>query len=435
MVSVVPGGCRLPDRLERRSAPAPGARAPAKECVISGKTIALSGGTGFLGCHLLPRLLAQGHSVVALVRDAPQQAVRRLERALEFADARPAVAALDTGRLRVVRADLERPGLGIDPPELRRLAGEVTEVWHCAAATDLRAPLRGVVRANVDGTRHMLELASAGGAERRFVHISTAFVAGDRRDGVVGEEDLDDSYGFVTPYEESKYRAELLVRSWARDGRRALVLRPGTLLTDRPPSGRGPRSPHSALRWALSRLAALGPRHAVERFAAVPDAQGRVRLRLPGREDGLVNLAPVAYAADAVVRLAGEDGGPGTVTRHVVHPVDTPVRKWIDAIAAQAPWARVELVEEWSPANDLERHLVELNPGGLRYGYHRRSYERTGLDRLEARDGVAAPPALDAAYLRAALSYPVRTGAGAARPRTGAPGGAEPAPRDGRILA
>ncbi|WP_164540572.1 SDR family oxidoreductase [Streptomyces abyssomicinicus] len=379
-----------------------------EEFVISPKAIALSGGTGFLGCHLLPRLLSQGHSVIALVRGTPQQATQRLERALEFAGARQAAASLGTDRLRVLRADLEQPGLGLGAQELRRLAGETDEVWHCAAATDLRASLRSVSGANVDGTRHMLELAAAPGRERRFVHVSTAFVAGDRRDGVVREDDLDDSHGFVTPYEESKYRAERLVRSWARDGRRALVLRPSTLLTDRPPSPRGPRAPHSALRWALSRLAALGPRHAAERFAAAPDAQGRVRLRLPGRTDGLINIAPVEYAADAAVRLAGEDSGPGTVTRHVVHPVDTPLTKWIDAIAAQAPWARVEIAEEWSPVNDLERHLVGLNPGGLRYGYHRRSYERTALDLLEARDGVPAQPPLDAAYLRAALGYPAR---------------------------
>ncbi|NYV75687.1 hypothetical protein, partial [Streptomyces sp. UH6] len=68
--------------------------------------------------------------------------------------------------------------------------------------------------------------------------------------------------------------------------------------------------------------------------------------------------------------------------------------------------------EDWSPGNDLERHLVALNPGGPRYGYHRRRYERSALDLLEARDGVPAQPPLDAAYLRAALGYPARRATG-----------------------
>ncbi|NYV78009.1 SDR family oxidoreductase, partial [Streptomyces sp. UH6] len=71
-----------------------------EEFVISPKAVVLSGGTGFLGCHLLPRLLAQGHSVIALVRGTPQRATHRLERALKFAGAPQAVASLGTDRLR-----------------------------------------------------------------------------------------------------------------------------------------------------------------------------------------------------------------------------------------------------------------------------------------------------------------------------------------------
>ncbi|MFI8967020.1 SDR family oxidoreductase [Streptomyces sp. NPDC053493] len=382
------------------------------------KTIALSGATGFLGCHLLPRLLGDGHTVIALARRTPQQAVGRLHGAAEFANASEAItAALAAGQLRLVQADLEQDLLGLDSAVFHQLAGEVDEVWHCAATTDMHAPLEQVVRVNVEGTRRMLALAAAGSRVPRFVHISTAFVAGDRREGVVAEEDLDSSYGFVTPYEESKYLAEVLVRSWATNGRRALVLRPSTLLTDRPPAARGPRGSHAGLRWALGRLAARGPQYVTERFGAQPDAHGRIPLRFPGRPDGLHNVAPVDYAADSVVRLAREDTDPGTVTCHVVHPVDTPVGMWVEAIAAQAPWVRAEIVEHSFAPSDLEQHLVSLHPGGHRFGLHRRRYERTALDRAEARDGIARPAAPDAAFLRAALSSPARArstaGAGA----------------------
>ncbi|WP_320783527.1 SDR family oxidoreductase [Streptomyces sp. CRN 30] len=371
-------------------------------------TIALSGATGFLGCHLMARMLSAGDTVLALVRGTPWSATDRLERALRFAGVPEAADHLRAGRLRAVPADLEQDHLGARAAEFQELADSIDEIWHSAARTDLEAPLDVVSRANVDGTRHMLDLAAAGSRRPRFVHISTAFVAGGRATGLIGENDLDSSYGFLTPYEESKYHAEHLVRGWATDGRRALVLRPSVLLSDRPPVPRGPRHPYAALRLRLGRLAARGPHCLAERFGLTLTARGGLLIRLPGRGDGQINAIPVEYAADAMLRLARDDRGPGTTTRQVVHPVDTPIVQWLTAMAAAASWTDLRIVEELPDPTALESLLISSLPGADRYSYHRRRYERTALDLAEQRDGVTAPPALEAPYLQAALSHPPR---------------------------
>lgn len=158
----------------------------------------------------------------------------------------------------VLNADVDRPRLGLPEWQFRALGEQVTEIWHSAAATRLDGPpvpvprmrltssadrsTALVRRTNLDGTRHVLELAASGTA--RMCHVSTAFVAGRRPTGVVREDDLDASYGFENPYEESKYLAELAVHEWsARHGRPVTIFRPSVLVTDRPPQAGDP--PHT----------------------------------------------------------------------------------------------------------------------------------------------------------------------------------------------
>src|SRR5204862_7158874 len=56
-------------------------------------------------------------------------------------------------------------------------------------------------RANIDGTRAMLDLAQEAPKLRRLVHFSTARVSGSRP-GVVLEEELDEGQRFHDVYEE-----------------------------------------------------------------------------------------------------------------------------------------------------------------------------------------------------------------------------------------
>lgn len=115
--------------------------------------IFITGGSGFVGGHLIEALTAQGHRVSALAR-SDQSAAR-----VHAYGAAP------------VRGDLARP-----PAEALRGADAVL---HCAAHAEEWGTRAQFFAANVEGTARMLAAARAA-AVRRFIHIGTeaAFFTG-----------------------------------------------------------------------------------------------------------------------------------------------------------------------------------------------------------------------------------------------------------------
>ncbi|MEU6281070.1 SDR family oxidoreductase [Streptomyces sp. NPDC047028] len=380
--------------------------------------IVMTGATGFVGSHLLARLLADGHTVRALGRDTPQKALVRLASALQATGAPAPVVAALPAQVRPVTVRIEAPGLGLEPSEFRRLADEADVIWHSAAVTGLEAPSDLVHRVNAMGTRNILMLASAGTGLTRVCHISTAFVAGGRRSGLVGEDDLDAANGFLCPYEESKYTAERLVRAWARRraGRRVTVFRPSVLVTNRPVPRSAPQHPNALLGARLSLLAQRGPGPMRRRLGLNSDAGegATVGIRMEGRQDAILNILPVEYAVDAMVHLAELEQDTPVRTHHIVHPIDTPVRTLVDLTTRLVPWLRVELVERITAPNPGEVFLRTMSGGYHLYFGLMRRYARATLDAADAARGAAPPPRLDDEYLDATLH-----GALASRPPTG----------------
>ncbi len=170
--------------------------------------VLVTGATGFLGRHLVGRLLARGERVRVLVR--PQSRHK----------------ALGLSGVEVVLGDLK------SPEDLRKAAAGVEVVYHCAALVAGRGTWEDFEECNIRGTERLLAVSAKAGA-RRFVHVSSLSVYGPAGDGgrEVKEEDGYDPYpwrrGFYT---WSKIEADRLARSWGRRGDLpTVVLRPGIL--------------------------------------------------------------------------------------------------------------------------------------------------------------------------------------------------------------
>ncbi|MEU2512372.1 SDR family oxidoreductase [Streptomyces syringium] len=263
---------------------------PQAVCVLT----AITGGTGFLGLHLVRELLLRGNRLVLLARPHRVPAHLRFERFLRANGSGEKEIRAVGALLETVEVALTRPLLGLGREEFQRLADRIDALWHCAGEISLSATLEEARRVNVSGTRHVLQLLTAGDRCPVLYHCSTVAVAGARPSGVVREELLDDSFGFTSPYERSKFEAEELVRRWVEEqGGCAVIVRPSGLITDRPACPEGPDHP---LRTYVRALTTVLSRHP-------GTARRREPLTLPTAPGACTNLLPVEYAAYAMAEL------------------------------------------------------------------------------------------------------------------------------------
>ena len=145
----------------------------------------VTGGTGFVGAHLVAALQTRGDAVTCLVR-SPARA-----QALGWTD------------VRLIRGDLD------DAAALREGCEHAEVIYHVAGRISARDTYE-FMRANRDGTANLLEAAAAA-SPRRFVLVSSLAAAGPTVPGQPIDETRTPAP--VTPYGQSKLAAETLVRA------------------------------------------------------------------------------------------------------------------------------------------------------------------------------------------------------------------------------
>ncbi|MFE3204559.1 SDR family oxidoreductase [Embleya sp. NPDC059237] len=337
--------------------------------------VAITGATGFLGLHLLRELLDRHRTITVLSHARSRGALDRIRAFLEVTAAPDELVRRLPERLRIVETDPRLPRLGLAGPEFTSLADSIDVIWHCAGDRRPDATMAELWPDTVEGTRHLLQLAEAGRRRPRVLHIGSAYVAGARRDGTIKEQPADDSAGFENDYERAQYEAETLVRDWAaRLGRSALILRPTTLVSDRP------GVPANSLRHVVERAAVTSGCAAFGWAARLP---GRMRpvLRLPAAPDGRLNFMPVHEAARMMTRLADLTGSGGVDTYHVRHPHDVPVHVVREVLAEFLP-VRLRFVTEPPARPTGVERLAEAHAACTPYLTHRRGYDDSGVRAL-----------------------------------------------------
>ena len=259
----------------------------------SDPAVFVTGATGFLGRHLVPRLLNGGRRVVVLVRRrGPLSAAQRtVEGFGELAD-----------RLEVLEGDIAFPEAL--EKTLDRLRSTIATVIHCAGETSFSAGALNPTRViHVDGPLALLGML-AGRGLRRWCHISTAFVCG-RRSGIVREIDSDVGQPFHNSYERLKLQSEIAFKQACRELEIDLrILRPTIIVGAAPATSGG--APSNLLRAFVRLLVSVA--------GSADRRDGPIRVR--GLPHARFNIVPVDYVAAAIERLA-EDPGASGGTFHV----------------------------------------------------------------------------------------------------------------------
>ncbi len=242
----------------------------------------VTGATGFIGRHLVERLLEREGDIHVLVREGSRE---KLDEQFGHED-----------RVKPVIGDILEPSLGVDPSGLPK----IDHFFHLAAIYDMGADEERNSQLNVGGTKNAIDLANALDVGR-FHHMSSIAVAGDFDDGTFNEDMFDEGQPLTHPYHRTKFESEKLVRKSVSSPWR--VYRPSLVVGD-------------------SRTGQMDKIDGPYYFFKLIQ---KVRKTLPqwfpliSIEWGWTNIVPVDYVAQVVDHIAHQDGLDGQAF-HVVDP-------------------------------------------------------------------------------------------------------------------
>jgi thioester reductase-like protein len=245
--------------------------------------IFLTGSTGYIGAHIAANLLTDhGASLNLLVRARdPHEAEERLWRGLQLHLDFPAFYEFLQTRIRVFRGDLTSDQFGLSSEDYDRLVHTTDSVIHCAASLNRKSE-KSCMNVNLRGTLEVLKLGLQVDhyhGLRRFSHVSTVAVAGQRQDEVVTEDNsIDWNRSDYDPYARTKKFSEHMIRQLLPEVPKT-IFRPSIVLGD----SRRPETTQFDMVRAFVFLAGLPV--------------------LPLRSKDRVDIVNVDFVADAVATL------------------------------------------------------------------------------------------------------------------------------------
>ena len=154
----------------------------------------VTGATGFIGRHLVERLLEREGDIHVLVREGSREKLEALRERWGAGD-----------RIKPVTGDLSEPLLGVSEEDRAALQG-VEHFFHLAAIYDMTVGDDRNAELNVGGTQNAIDLANA--LEAGIFHHASSIAVAGMYDGHFTEDSFDEGQKLTHPYHRTKYEAE-----------------------------------------------------------------------------------------------------------------------------------------------------------------------------------------------------------------------------------
>ncbi|MDJ1135658.1 amino acid adenylation domain-containing protein [Streptomyces iconiensis] len=370
----------LDPRLRFDAPPAPRRAVP--------ESVLLTGGTGFLGVHVIDRLVQAGvRRVFCLTRagDEAEGLARLAARMRRF--------ALDPSacedHLTPVPGELSEPRFGLDDTTWDRVARESDLILHAGSQVNFAYPYEALAPTNVGGTATVLELATAHTLKPVHYVSTIAVIAGF---GTAGVRHVSEDTPLAHPdrislgYPESKWVAESMVSSAAERGLPAAIHRPYEVTGT---TGRGVWNTDTMMCALFRTIAETG---------IAPD------IPLP------LDFVPVDYTADVITRVLTHEEPDGRVY-HITNPHDARLDLLVDRLRTMGYRVRTQPYDAWvdviarltadhpehpmapyipmfiEPARDSGISVKEMYFAGVFPGF-----DRGNTERATAGSGIVCPP-------------------------------------------
>jgi thioester reductase-like protein len=300
--------------------------------------ILLTGFTGILGKRFAYRLAALGYEVVCPIRAGSEaEAKNRFQTVFHgMRDLLPGFDESLSDRIRPIPGDVRQKGLGIASSLLNELRGPRTRgIWHLAACLDLtETKSQDVYDTNFLGTLHVLDFAKTQGIGELH-YFSTFGSSGKLHEGIVREIPGIRPPSFRNTYERTKWEAERQIwQSQLRGEIQATIYRPSIVVGDSL-YGRyeqfnvfnHPFDIASSVRARLCKKQNIDPRTGTLHY----------ELRIPGDENATLNIVPLDFVMDTVMKIYAVPGSTGRVY-HIVNPNPPSLRLTMEIFKRNEPW-------------------------------------------------------------------------------------------------
>jgi thioester reductase-like protein len=260
--------------------------------------IFLTGITGLVGSSFVTGLLKERDDVeiVALTRaSAVKTAAERVDEIIREQcelDGYPELADKIMNSISVIAGDIAE----MDPEAVAAMpeVSGVDTVFHCAADVNLgKDPSGKTYRINYHGTENVVELSKLMKI-KELHYVCTAYIAGKLHGRAMEDNPIDS--GFFNPYEESKYKAEMLVRN---AGIPFSIYRP-SIIIGRRKDGKIRRA--LAFYRILEFMAKL-KKHTCSKTNQDPTGYVDLNLHFSAANTPYLYFVPIDYIQEAIVKL------------------------------------------------------------------------------------------------------------------------------------
>uniref|UniRef100_A0A8C6XWN7 Fatty acyl-CoA reductase n=1 Tax=Naja naja TaxID=35670 RepID=A0A8C6XWN7_NAJNA len=150
----------------------------------SGKSVLVTGATGFMGKVLIEKFLHSCHDVKAIYVCVAQSWTFHTNSNREYAEmqgkefkdgkkqSREELPNFHE-KIKPISAEFTKPNLAISSEDMEEMLSEVNVIFHCAATVRFDEPLKDALLLNVMGTQQLLRLAHQMKNLEALIHVST----------------------------------------------------------------------------------------------------------------------------------------------------------------------------------------------------------------------------------------------------------------------